>query len=478
MKPLLLSALLLAAATAPAIDLKQQVQRPEGVVASPFDLKYPELKFKPLAIETRKLSNGIQVYFAVDHELPFISGSFLFPSGEETTIDPSKAGFGDLFGTMLVSGGTKSLGPDALAEELESMGASIRSTMGRTTLSVSMGCLTQDFPRVLTLLTDVVQNPAFDKAEFKTEKARSLDEVRRRKDEPQAIAQVEFKRALFGSDSPLGAVPTEKTIARIERRDLQDWHRNYMGPQDLRIGFAGDINPDELVAALEQHFGSMKAEGRLVGPAPVAPKGITPGVRIIDKQVSQTQIRFGALGLPLLDPDFFVSQVYNEVYGMGGFSSRLMREVRSNRGLAYGVNGAIMASLEGGQFINATATKNPTAREAYDVMVKVLKSMQDEPVPQDELDRAKNSITNSFIFRFDDKQGAVDEKMLYDLRGYPADYLATYLDHIKAVTAADVQRFAKEHTDPANLVTVLVGPAEELKEQFDGLGEITVSQPE
>ena len=443
----------------------------------PSDIKTPPLEFSPPKPEMRTLSNGIQVYLLPNDELPLISGTLLIPAGE--LADPKeKKGLGRIAGETMRMGGTKSAPARDLDEELEFLAASAESRVNARTIRISMSALSKDTDRVLGIMADVVMNPAFPQGMIDLSKARIEDEIRRRQDDPMELARYEFRQRFYGADNPFAWDPTEESLASITRDDVVRWHQSYVGPKDARIGFSGDFDPGELMTKLEKAFGSWDGSQQVEFHYPAPIETVEPGVTIIDKDLTQATLRMGHEGVELHHPDELAIKIYNEIFGVGGFNSRLMKEVRSDRGLAYSVGGALVEGKGGGIYIALTQTKNASARQAYDVMRDVMRSMFDRPVTEEELQRAKDSLRNSFVFDFDNVHQIVTRQMELDMDDYPADYLETYLDRLDAVTTDDVLRVAQDLTHPDRLLTVVVGPAKELEPDFEGLGNVTVAQPE
>ncbi|MBI5153861.1 insulinase family protein [Candidatus Poribacteria bacterium] len=443
-----------------------------GIPSHPDKIHAPVIEFVPPKPEVRTLSNGIAVYLLPNHELPLVSGTLVVQAG--SLADPEdKEGVAELAGSTMRLGGSANQPGADMDEELEFLAASVESASSSRTFTVSMNALAKDTARVLEIMSDVARHPAFPQDRLDVSKARMLDGIHRRKDEPNRLAQFEFRRRLYGEDSPFAREVSEASLEAISRDDLVAWHKSFIGPRNTQIGFSGDFDPDWLMERLETAFGDWDASAQqdFVYPDPIT--GVTPGVFFVNKaDLTQTTIRSGHEGVTLRHPDEYIIQVYNEIFGMGSFSSRLMREVRSNRGLAYGAQGGIIEGKGGGTYIAATQTKNETAREAYDVMLDVMRGMREAPVTDEELELAKNSIENSFVFKFNNTHSIVTKQMELDRDGYPADYLETYLDRIRAVTAEDVQRVARERTHPENLVLVIVAPAEQVAPGFNEFGAV------
>lgn len=204
------------------------------------------------------------------------------------------------------------------------------------------------------------------------------------------------------------------------------------------------------------------------------PDSITPGIFFIHRpDVNQSNVRLGHFGVSRHDPDEYVIRVMNFLYGSSGFTSRLVREARTNRGLTYGISGQITEHTVRGLYVVATFTKSETTREMIDVIRQVTRDFQASPPAEAELELAKTSEMNSFVFRFETPISIASQRMNYEYHGYPADYLETYLDNIRAVTAEDVQRVAQERMHVDQTAILVVGNADEIGDQLTQLGEVT-----
>ena len=187
--------------------------------------------------------------------------------------------------------------------------------------------------------------------------------------------------------------------------------------------------------------------------------------------MSQTTIRIGDVGLTKDNPDQYAVRVMNFILGGGGFNSRLMQEVRSNRGLAYSVYSYFQIGRRlPGPFIAGTETRNASVPQVLGLMRNIMDHLRDNPVSEEELRIARESLVNSFVFGFDDSHAVVSQQMRLDFFGYPDDYLQGYRARIAAVTAADVQRVAKRYLHPERQQIVLVGDAEVFVEDLQSFG--------
>jgi zinc protease len=174
------------------------------------------------------------------------------------------------------------------------------------------------------------------------------------------------------------------------------------------------------------------------------------------------------------NPDYFAVEVMDEAFFSGGFSARLMEAIRTKRGLAYSAGGGFSAPFDHpGTFVVVAGTKSTSAVETVQAMRDAIQEDLKKPATEDELKRAKDSILNSFIFRFDSKDKILFEQMAYDFYGYPLDFLARYRAGVEKVTAADVTRVAQKYIHPDELAVLVVGNAQEFDKPLASLGPVT-----
>ena len=178
----------------------------------------------------------------------------------------------------------------------------------------------------------------------------------------------------------------------------------------------------------------------------------------------------GHLGLNNLDPDNVEVGVFNFILGTGSFNSRLMREVRSNRGLAYATFGMIGLGRDKGTFYNFCQTKSQSVGEAIKLMRSIIDDMTKNPVSSEELGVAQKYEVNAFVHKFDSAQAVVRQAIILKLEGYPDNYLETYLPRIKQVDAAKVLAIGKRAVNPSGMVILVVGKKAEVIDQLKGLG--------
>jgi len=435
----------------------------------PDQLQYPALEFQLPEVETLVLDNGIHLYLKEDRELPLVQITTLVGAGDITT-PKDKTGFADLFGSTWRTGGAGERSPEELDEFLDHLAANLGASMGPYTSQLDLSLRSQDLEQGLAVLADMLRRPKFASERLELERLQAQEQVRRQNDSPGAISRRLLLAALY-PDCSLGYTPTHDTLANITRQDLIDFQQTYFAPNKLWIAVSGDFDRDKLMQLLQQNFGDWKQREVPEQIMPTVARPKSGLIQIVTKELPQTTVVIGDLGLTKDDPDQYAVRVFNYILGGGGFNSRMMREIRSNRGLAYSAYSYFQVGRRlPGPFVAGTETKNATVVPAIILTRSIMSDLRDNPVSKDELQLAKESQINSFIFGFENTHSVVNRQMTLTFFGYPEDYLASYRDRIAAVTAADVQRVAREFVDLSSQQIILVGDPEEFRAELEQIG--------
>jgi zinc protease len=208
---------------------------------------------------------------------------------------------------------------------------------------------------------------------------------------------------------------------------------------------------------VEQNFGTWKARGELLPPAPPIPYEPKPGIYFVELPFSQAAVQMGQLGVPRLTPDYPAIDLFNEVFGTSGFGSRLMARVRTDLGLTYGVYGGISPAVVKGVNYVFLQTKAESVAPAIEESIGVLAGLQSAPPTTEEMEEKKTAIQNSFVLNFDSIDEIAVRNARLKLLEYPADYDQTYLAKINGVDAPAVMEVAQKRWDPKKFVVVVVG---------------------
>ncbi len=425
-------------------------------------LKFPPLRqVKPPEPVFFKLPNGMKVFLLEDHELPLVSGSAMVRTGN--LFDPSdKRGLADLTGATMRSGGAKGKSGDDLDEELESVAASVESSIGESNGSVGFSCLKENTDQVMAIFRDVLTQPEFRQDKVDLAKTQARSGISRRNDDAAGIASREFSSLLYGRDTPWGWSIEYEHIDRIQREDMVRFHRRYFFPENVIVSIYGDFSAVEMKAKLTSLFGSWDARQQPVPPFPEMKQPKHPGIWLAERDdVTQTFFEIGHLGGLLNEKDYPALQVAANILG-SGFSSRLVQTVRTKLGYAYAVSagwGVGYTSL--GAFQISGSTKSASTTDTIRVIRQEVEKMRQAEVSADELKIAKDSVLNSFVFSFDRPSKTLNRMVVYEYFGYPKDFLFQYQKAVERVTAADVLRVAKERLRPDDFTIVAVGNPKE-----------------
>lgn len=429
-----------------------------GTVGRPAldELKYPPIKTRIPGTKRVTLSNGMVVHLLPDRELPVFNVAAMIRVGARWEPE-DKAGLASLTGAAIRSGGTRTLPPEELDERLEMIGGSVETSIGEESGSAMLSVLSRDIGVGLELFADVIRNPAFDEERLELARARMLDSIRRQNDDPQEIASRELRELLYAG-TPYGRTPTVESVKSITREDVMAFHEKYFVPQNFILGVTGDFDPEEIIAKLEEVFAGWSGPDPEYPAVEPAKEGGEGGVYIAEKNLKQSVVRMGLLALRRTDPDYFAFKVMNHILGGSGFSSRLVETVRTDHGLAYSVwSYHFGGRMEIGSVRLGAETKTGSTAKTIRLMLKEARRIREERVSPEELEQAKDSIVNSFIFIFDTPQRLMSQRLVVDYYGYPEDYLETYRDKIMEVSADDVLRVARKYLRVGELKIVVVG---------------------
>lgn len=454
---------------------------PAAGVAQPKSVE--ELRYPPLpAFEIPKpertvLDNGMVVMLLEDHELPLVEAYALVRTG--TRLDPAgEVGLGDIAGEVLRSGGTVKLPGDALDDYLEDRAAAIEVSVGEELTTVQLSSLKADFPDLLRIFSDVLRRPAFDPHKLELVKNQAVANVARQNDDPQGILFREFKKLVFGADSPYARTETYATLGNISRDDLVAWHRRAFHPDQIVLGLAGDFDREEVLRQVREVFGDWP-RGSQTGPLSKVSdvpyrKEPAPGIFHVEKGDSaQSFLMMGHLGLLRDDPDYYALEVLNQLLS-GSFASRLVGNVRTAKGLAYSVAGTVGTDWDHpGMTYLFASTKKETTGAGIDALLEEIDKLRTAPPDDKEVDKARQAILNSFVFSADSMDRILAQQLVFEAYGYPLDWLSRYRAGVEAVTTEQVRQAALRHLRKSDLAILVVGPAAGTDKPLSSYGKVT-----
>jgi zinc protease len=446
-------------------------QAPKAALPSYKDLKYPPLgEVKIPQIATFTLANGMKVYLLENRELPLIGGFALVRTGN--LFEPAdKVGLAQIAGAVMRTGGTRAKTGDQLDEELENIAATVESSIGETSGSVSFSALKENIDQVLAVFGDVLREPEFRQDKIDLVKMQLRGSIARRNDSAPGIASSEFDRLLYGPQTSYGRRLEYEYLERIQRDDLVAFHKRYYFPANILLAVQGDFSSAEMRAKLEKLLGGWTASGAPVPPFPAVAAPPAAGAFLAAKDdVTQSFFRIGHLGGMLRDKDYPALEVMADILG-GGFSSRLFKRVRTELGWAYSVGASWSAAYDHpGSFVVSGSTKSASTTETIQVIREEIDKIRSQEVTDQELKTAKDTVLNGFVFNFDRPGKTLNRLVTYDYYGYPKNFIFDYQKAVSAVTRADVLRVAKQYLKPEELTVVAVGKPQDFGKPLSELG--------
>jgi zinc protease len=421
------------------------------------------------------LKNGLKVFIMESREVPLVTIQLLVPAGSAMD-DPGAEGIANLTGRLL-NKGAAGLTADQIAGAIEEIGGVVNVDTGRDYATVNGDFLAKDLARGLDIMGKIVLFADFPKTDVDREIGLVLAGIRGAKEQPSAMASREFVRALLGDHPYAHPVDgSEPSVGGMTRAQVLDFYRKRYVPAGAILAVVGDVDAAKAFDIVKAKFGGWKGEAAKAAaiPALVAKKPAGRSLVVINKiDATQSQIRIGNISVARNTPDYFPLLVTNSVLG-GGFTSRLVDEIRVNRGLSYGARSGFNHLKAGGFFGVYTYTKNKTLRETIDVALEQVGKIRDQKISDTELSKSKRYITG--LFPFDIERNGDLAGWITDLtfHGIPFDFVETYCANVDRVTSDDAQRVAREQMWAGNNLILLVTNYDEVKAQLAGLGEARV----
>jgi zinc protease len=411
------------------------------------------------SVQRTVLPNRLVLLVCEEHSLPFVTLQLLIPSGSSR--DPSgEEGLSYLTAKGLLLGTSKRNATD-IYEELDFMGASLSSSSGRDYATLNLKVLKKDLDKGWNLFMEVLTQPTFPEEEIRREVEKVLAAIQSAEDQPDEVAEKEFQKALF-LNNPYGhpVEGTRESLPRITRESVLQFFRAYYHPNNSILTIVGDITSEEvrkillprlalwpMVKIPEKPFQSTFTEG---------PKTIK-----IDRNITQANIILGHQGVNRENTDYYALTLMNYILGGGGFSSRLVEEIRVKRGLAYSVGSFFDVGKYPGSFQIALQTKNESAREAITLSLQEAERIQKNLVSEKELAGAKKYLIGSFPMRLDTQAKLANFFTQVEYYGLGLDYPKKYPTLTNAVTREEVLRVAKKYLHPKNTILVIVANLKE-----------------
>lgn len=463
---LALAALLCAAAAATAFAAPVDVTRYD-----PRQLPVPPIGRIPAVTPERfTLPNGVVVYLLENHELPVVKGTAYFPSSP-TLAPADRAGLMGVTGDVMRSGGSAAHSGDWLDDRLGAIGASLNANVGTGLASAGFRTLTENTAEVVGLWAEMVRQPAFPEAKIELAKVGLRRTIASRNDEMLNMLFRVGAQAVYGKDSPWALQPEYATVEPIVREDCVALHGKVFVPERMIVAIYGDFRTADMKKLLLAKFGDWKKSGTAKPVLPATPTEVKPRIVFAPKEdVTQSGIVLAQPGSRADDPDYAAMQVLEQGLG-GGFSSRMVMHIRTQRGLAYAAGANAGTDFQKpGVFMGYTLTRSDSTMLALDLVRDEVKAVTEAPFTEAELQTAKQAVVNGFVFNFEDPSQVLFRAAYYEAIGYPADFLQRYQKSLAEVTSASVLAAAKRKITPAKQVAIIVGKESDFERPLTSAG--------
>src|SRR5690242_7803479 len=416
------------------------------------------------------LSSGLQVILAESHSIPKFHGQLIFLSGNAAAADRAP-GLADMTATV-VRTGTQKRASRQLEEDLRSIGADLSTEAGSDVSAITFTGLSEFAEPLLDLVHELTREASFPEGEFERERRQKLEEVKMNRTQPSFLANERLRKVLFGAHPYALVSPSEAQVAAYKREDLQSVYREFYTPQNALLVLVGDFEPQVLLKSIEKVFGSWSGNkpGAKTYAAPANPRGRRVYLVNMPGAV-KTQILAGCHAITRKHPYWIKLGLTNTLYG-GAFNSRLVMNIREDKGYTYSPRSAVNALRDYGYFSVSAAVRNDVVAASLTEIFYELDKLRALPVPEPELADAQNYLTGVFSMGLATQDGLLSQIGTVALNELPDDYLETYRDRVRALTPADLQAAARKYLDSANMQIVLVGDRSKIETQAALFGDL------
>jgi zinc protease len=417
--------------------------------------------FAVLPVESWTTPQGVKVFFVNAPSIPMLDIQVDFDAGSRFDAR-NTSGVAAITNAMMgkgvaAKGSIGALTEAQIADELANIGAQRGGSASEDRASLTLRTLSSEaeLNAAVEVFSRIVTQPTFPEAVLQREKERILQAIREAQTKPETIAAKTYSTALYGAH-PYGASPTVETVSAVSGADLKRFYESYYTRDRVTVSMIGAITRSRAEMIAIQLTSGLGAKGALPQTFPAISKPIKQDQRI-EHPASQSHILIGTTGIARGNPDYFALLVANYTLGGGGFVSRLYKEVREKRGLAYSVYSGFGLQSQEGAFTIGLQTKREETANALNVVKETVTKFVESGPTQQELDDAKGNLVGGFALRIDNNRKILDNVAAVGFYRLPTDYLEVWTDKIQAVTRDQAHAAFKKYVDADRLVTVVVG---------------------
>jgi predicted Zn-dependent peptidase len=419
-----------------------------------------------------RLPNGLEVVLAESHAVPKFHGELLFRSGNAAVVDRAP-GLAEITATV-VRTGTSKRASRQIEEDLRRIGADLSSSAGADTSAISFSGLSEYAEPLLGLVNELARAATFPEAEFERERRQMLEGVKLERTQPGFLAGERLRKVLFGAHPYAQVAPSEEQVAALRRDDLMAVYREFYTPENALLLLVGDFDSAAMLKTAEKVFDAWagkkpQAKG---AAAPANPRGRRAYVVHVPGAV-QTQILAGCHAITRKHPDWVKLGLTNSLFG-GAFNSRLVMNIREDKGYTYSPRSSVNPLRQHGYFSISAAVRNEVVAASLTEIFYEIDKLRALPVPEAELADAQNYLSGVFSMGLATQGGLLSQLVTVELNELPQDYLETYREKVRALTPEDLLTAARKYLDSANMQIVMVGDRTQIEPQAALFGELEV----
>jgi zinc protease len=461
----------LAAVLASAAAVQAAKEQPLPKNLPPYG---PEKALPVPAIADASLDNGLKVWIVARPGFPKVTAVLAVRGG--TAADPGTlAGTGEVLADV-VKEGTTTRTSLQIAEQLQAVGGEISGSATDDAVFVTVDGLASGVSRLLDILADVSRNATFPAGEVALAKTNTLQGLIARESTPEFAVEKAFGAAVFGSHPYRTVAPTKEAVAALTPEILREQYLRRFRPERALLLVVGDVNAPDVATEVKRLFGTWQGQGEAAPATPPAPTLGTREILVVDRPGSvQSEIRVGRPMVRMTDPEYYPELVANTIFG-GAFSSRLVENIREDKGYTYSPGARVSAYREGGLLrIRAAVRNDVTAATLLEIFYELDRMGATLPTT-DELARAKRYQSGLYVLR-NALQGALARTLASNwVDGLPPTALAEFVPKVDAVSAAQVREVGQKLFTSRTQTVVIGGDAAKIASDLAQFGEVKVEK--
>lgn len=415
----------------------------------------PSRKVEHVTIPTAEkiiLDNAIPLYTIRAGEQPVMRLELIFDAGSRFDV----IGGESLFVSKMLTEGTKNHKAAEISEFFDQYGAFTEISQSFERLAITVHGLTKHLTKLLPMLKEMISESIFPEAEFAVQKNIASQTLKVNLEKTAFVASQTFREQIFGSKHPYGKSVNQAIIENITPEAVREFYAKQISGKLFTIFLSGSFSEEE-IKGLNEVFGQMSASSpeKLEEKFPESPK-VGENLLVNRPENLQSSIRLGRRLFNRSHPDFFKFIVTNTIFG-GYFGSRLMKNIREEKGFTYGISSSLIPQKEGGYLLIGTDVKKEFTQQTIDEIHKEIVRLQTEQISENELETAKNYMIGSFVGSLNTPFEVADRQKVIILENLPADFYQNYIQQVNAVSAEDVMQIANNYLKTEELCEVVVG---------------------